>query len=94
MQSYSQDLRERVLWALGRGERPTAIGRRLEVSRVWVYGAGYRQPVLPPRCLASYIPILNLLFLCPPAALAPMLPDKLTSPAAPLSNRCRPHIST
>jgi transposase len=37
MQSYSQDLRDRVLWALGRGERPTAIARRLEVSRVWVY---------------------------------------------------------
>jgi len=37
MQSYSQDLRERVLWALGRGERPTSIARRLEVSRVWVY---------------------------------------------------------
>ncbi len=37
MQSYSQDLRERVLWALGRGERPTAIARRLEVSRIWVY---------------------------------------------------------
>jgi transposase len=37
MQSYSQDLRDRVLWALGRGERPTAISRRLEISRVWVY---------------------------------------------------------
>ena len=37
MQSYSQDLRDRVLWALDRGERPTAIARRLEVSRVWVY---------------------------------------------------------
>ncbi len=37
MQSYSQDLRERVLWALDRGERPTSIARRLEVSRVWVY---------------------------------------------------------
>jgi len=37
MQSYSQDLRDRVLWALGRGERPTAIARRLEISRVWVY---------------------------------------------------------
>ena len=37
MQSYSQDLRERVLWALARGERPTAIARRLEVSRVWIY---------------------------------------------------------
>jgi len=37
MQSYSQDLRDRVLWALHRGERPTTIARRLEVSRVWVY---------------------------------------------------------
>jgi len=37
MQSYSQDLRDRVLWALARGERPTAIARRLEVSRVWGY---------------------------------------------------------
>ena len=37
MQSYSQDLRERVLWALDRGERPSWIARRLEVSRVWVY---------------------------------------------------------
>ena len=26
-----------MLWALGRGERPTSIARRLEVSRVWVY---------------------------------------------------------
>jgi transposase len=37
MQFYSQDLRDRVLWALACGERPTAIARRLEVSRVWVY---------------------------------------------------------
>ena len=37
MQSYSQDLRDRVLWALGRGERPASIARRLEISRVWVY---------------------------------------------------------
>ena len=37
MRSYSQDLRERVLWALDRGERPSSIARRLEVSRVWVY---------------------------------------------------------
>ena len=37
MQSYSQDLRERVLWAVDRGERPSSIARRLEVSRVWVY---------------------------------------------------------
>ena len=37
MHSYSQDLRDRVLWALARGEGPSAIARRLEVSRVWVY---------------------------------------------------------
>jgi transposase len=37
MQPYSQDLRERVLWALDRGDRPTEIARRLEVSRIWVY---------------------------------------------------------
>ncbi len=37
MQSYSQDLRDRVLWALGRGEGPASIARRLEVSRVWIY---------------------------------------------------------
>jgi len=37
MRSYSQDLRDRVLWAWDRGERPSAIARRLEVSRVWVY---------------------------------------------------------
>lgn len=43
MRSYSQDLRDRVLWALDRGERPTAIARRLEVSRVWVYRVRERQ---------------------------------------------------
>jgi transposase len=37
MQSYSQDLRERVLRALDRGERPSEIARRFEVSRMWVY---------------------------------------------------------
>lgn len=37
MRAYSQDLRERVLRALTRGEQPTAIARRFEVSRVWVY---------------------------------------------------------
>jgi transposase len=36
-QSYSQDLRERVLRALDRGERPSEIARRFEVSRVWIY---------------------------------------------------------
>ncbi len=37
MQPYSQDLRERVLKALERGERPTDIALRFEVSREWVY---------------------------------------------------------
>ena len=37
MQAYSQDLRDRVLRALKRGDRPTEIARRFEVSRVWVY---------------------------------------------------------
>jgi transposase len=43
MQSYSQDLRDRVLRALGRGESPTAIARRYEVSRVYVYDVRDRQ---------------------------------------------------
>ena len=37
MQSYSQDLRDRVLRALSRGEGPSAIARRFEVSRFYVY---------------------------------------------------------
>jgi transposase len=37
MQPYSQDLRDRVLRALERGDRPTEIARRFEVSRIWVY---------------------------------------------------------
>jgi transposase len=37
MQAYSQDLRDRVLRAVERGERPTEIAERFEVSRVWVY---------------------------------------------------------
>jgi transposase len=43
MQAYSQDLRERVLRALDRGDRPTGIARRFEVSRVWVYQVRERQ---------------------------------------------------
>lgn len=42
MHAYSQDLRERVLRALERGDRPSAIARRFEVSRVWVYQIGER----------------------------------------------------
>lgn len=37
MRAYSQDLRDRVLSALERGERPSDIARRFEVSRVWIY---------------------------------------------------------
>jgi len=37
MRAYSQDLRERVLRALERGDRPTEIARRFEVGRIWVY---------------------------------------------------------
>ncbi|MGA3334109.1 MAG: helix-turn-helix domain-containing protein [Terracidiphilus sp.] len=37
MQPYSQDLRERVLRALERGDRPSEIARRFDVSRVWVH---------------------------------------------------------
>jgi len=37
MRAYSQDLRDRVLRALERGERPSEIARRFEVSRMWVY---------------------------------------------------------
>ncbi len=37
MQAYSQDLRERVLRALERGDGPVEIARRFEVSRGWVH---------------------------------------------------------
>lgn len=37
MHSYSQDLRDRVLRAIERGDGPTEIARRFEVSRIWVY---------------------------------------------------------
>lgn len=41
MQTYSLDLRDRVLRALERGG-PTAIARRFEVSRQWVYQVSTR----------------------------------------------------
>lgn len=50
MQAYSQDLRERVLRALNRGERPTAIAERFEVSRVWVYQVHSRLKETGKRC--------------------------------------------
>lgn len=37
MRSYPQELRDRVLGGLERGEGPTAIANRFEVSRFWVY---------------------------------------------------------
>lgn len=37
MHAYSQDLRDRVLRALDRGDRPGDIAERFEVSREWVY---------------------------------------------------------
>jgi len=37
MKAYSQDLRDRILGAVERGERTVDIARRYEVSRVWVY---------------------------------------------------------
>lgn len=37
MKAYSQDLRDRVIRALDRGDRPADIARRFEVSRVFVY---------------------------------------------------------
>jgi transposase len=37
MAACSQDLRERVLRACERGDSPSQIARRFEVSRVWVY---------------------------------------------------------
>jgi transposase len=37
MAAYSQDLRDRVLQGLARGEGATSIARRLDVSVRWVY---------------------------------------------------------
>jgi transposase len=37
MRAYSQDIRDRVLAALGRGERISDLARRLEVGRQFVY---------------------------------------------------------
>jgi len=50
MHAYSQDLRDRVLRALERGERPSDIARRFEVSRVWVYDVRNRFRDQGERC--------------------------------------------
>lgn len=50
MGAYSQDLRDRVLRGLERGEGPTAIARRLEVTRAWVYQVKGRFEEFGERC--------------------------------------------
>jgi transposase len=50
MQAYSQDLRDRVLRALERGEGPTAIARRFEVGRLWVHQVRERMRKTGERC--------------------------------------------
>ena len=50
MEAYSQDLRDRVLRALERGERPVDIARPLEVSRIWVYQVKNRFKTSGERC--------------------------------------------
>ncbi|MCL2590766.1 MAG: helix-turn-helix domain-containing protein [Betaproteobacteria bacterium] len=50
MHAYSQDLRDRVLRALERGESPSEIARRFEVSRVWVYDVRNRFRDRGERC--------------------------------------------
>jgi len=50
MHAYSQDLRDRVLRALERGDRPSDIARRFEVSRVWVYDVRNRFRDRGKRC--------------------------------------------
>jgi transposase len=50
MQPYSQDLRERVLRALERGEEPVEVAERFEVSRAWVYRVQQRMREIGERC--------------------------------------------
>jgi transposase len=50
MHAYSQDLRDRVLRALEREERPSDIARRFEVSRMWVYEVRNRFRDQGERC--------------------------------------------
>ena len=59
MRAYSQDLRERVLRALDRGDRPTEIARRFEVSRIWVYQVRGRERKTGVRTSFPNSPDLN-----------------------------------
>ena len=43
MRAYSQDIRDRVLAGLGRGESISDLSRRLEVGRQFIYGVRDRQ---------------------------------------------------
>ena len=49
MQSYSQDLRDRVLRPLSRGDAPPEIALRFEVSRFYVYQVRDREQKCGPR---------------------------------------------
>lgn len=50
MAAYSQDLRDRVLRALARGDSATEIARRFEVSVRWVYEVKERYASNGERC--------------------------------------------
>lgn len=50
MAAYSQDLRDRVLRGLARGEGARSIARRLEVSPSWVYQVKQRYERQGERC--------------------------------------------
>ena len=50
MRAYSQDLRDRVLRALERGDRPSNIARRFKVSRVFIYDVRNRFRDQGERC--------------------------------------------
>jgi len=50
MAAYSQDLRERVLQALERGERISSIPCRLEVGRGWIHSVQRRWRDEGNRC--------------------------------------------
>lgn len=50
MRAYSQDLRDRAIQALGRGESLASISRRLEVSWQWVSSVRDRLVLHGQRC--------------------------------------------